>query len=226
MKQICNGNPQADHVLLFAHGAGAPMDSEFMDALANLIAGEDLLVVRFEFDYMALRREDGKKRPPDRQPKLLECFKSQLATLNENQHLKNIHIYIGGKSMGGRMASLLAAEAGIKDSLPEAGAARSVKGWLGFGYPFHPPGKPEKLRTEHFRDIQVPGLILQGSRDPFGNREEAIQNHCPDSITLNWLEDGNHDLVPRKSSGLTATQNWQQAAALARRFIIGQAEAV
>jgi len=222
MKQVSDGNPQANHVLLFAHGAGAPMDSEFMGAMARQLAGENLQVVRFEFDYMALRRMDGKRRPPDRQPRLLGCFRSQWAGFAKDLHRNNVpHLYVGGKSMGGRMASLLAAEFGAGAQTLETGALIPIKGWLAFGYPFHPPGKPEKLRTEHFRDNKIPGLILQGSRDPFGHRDEEIQKHCPDSITLRWLEDGNHDLVPRKSSGLSATQNWQQAATLARRFMVG-----
>ncbi len=215
MKFLFDGNPQAAHKLLLAHGAGAPMDSEFMAKMANAIAGEDIQVVRFEFDYMAQRRESGKKPPPDRQPKLIECFIRQLENLAGTPNL-----YIGGKSMGGRMASILAAQAGAGESrLPEAINSR-LKGWLAFGYPFHPPGKPEKLRIEHFGKIRIPGLILQGSRDPFGNMEESVEKYCPDSIKLNWLKDGNHDLVPRKLSGLSAEHNWQQAASLARQFML------
>lgn len=189
---ISNGPADARTTLVLAHGAGAPMDTPFMDTIAEGVAGAGIRVLRFEFPYMARRREDGKRRPPDRQPVLLDSWRSVLASLAPGP------VAIGGKSMGGRMASLIA---------DEVGAASLIC----LGYPFHPPGKPDRLRTEHLADLSTPSLILQGERDPFGTREEVSGYALADSIDVHWLEDGNHDLTPRKKSGRTAEQNHGEA---------------
>ncbi|HSG39062.1 MAG TPA: alpha/beta family hydrolase, partial [Thermoanaerobaculia bacterium] len=101
---------------------------------------------------------------------------------------------IGGKSMGGRMASLVADEAG-------------VRGLVCLGYPFHPPGQLEKLRTAHLKDLRTPALIVQGTRDPFGTREEVAGYELSPKIRIAWMEDGDHSLKPRKSSGRTEAGN-------------------
>lgn len=195
-----DGPEDAALTLILAHGAGAPMDSPFMDAVATAIAGHGLRVVRFEFPYMAGRRSGGKKRPPDRQPVLLDAWREAIAAESGRR------VAIGGKSMGGRMASLIA---------DEAGAA----GLVCFGYPFHPPGKPETLRTEHLADLTTPTLILQGERDPFGTAEEVPAYTLSPAIRLHWCPDGNHDLAPRKASGRSKEQNWQEAAEAAAAFL-------
>ncbi|WP_020409771.1 alpha/beta family hydrolase [Hahella ganghwensis] len=207
MTCIYDGNRHARNVVVLAHGAGAPMDTDFMSAIALGVASDDIGVLRFEFDYMAKRREDGRKRPPDRQPKLLESF---MAATNECP--QDACLYIGGKSMGGRMASLLVSE--------KANEIPHLKGWFALGYPFHPPGKPEKLRTEHLSALPVPGLIVQGSRDPFGNKEEGVETYLGENIKLCWAEDGNHDLAPRKSSGLTKEENLALAVRALREFVL------
>ncbi|MCJ9429814.1 alpha/beta fold hydrolase [Kordiimonas marina] len=181
--------------LLLAHGAGAGMDSPFMDAFAHGLAARGLKVVRFEFPYMAKRREDGKKRPPDRAPKLLEHFQSVIDQVGGEDPL-----FIGGKSMGGRMASLIAAE-----------KPAGVAGLICLGYPFHAPGKPEKVRTEHFPDIAMPALIVQGERDPFGGAALLDSLSLPGNIRVARMPDGDHDLKPRKKSGFTTEENWQKA---------------
>jgi len=181
--------------LLLAHGAGAGMDSPFMAAFAEGLAVRGLRVVRFEFPYMAKRREDGKKRPPDRAPKLLDHFHAVIDAWRGKGPL-----FIGGKSMGGRMASLIAAEK------PEG-----VAGLICLGYPFHAPGKPEKVRTEHFPDIAMPALIVQGERDPFGGATLLDGLALPANIRVERMADGDHDLKPRKKSGFTAEENWQKA---------------
>ncbi len=180
---------------LFAHGAGAGMESDFMVAFATGLAKRGFRVARFEFPYMVTRRQDGKKRPPDRAPKLLEAFRIAISEVPGTGKL-----IIGGKSMGGRIASMLAAET------PDI-----CDGLLCLGYPFHPPGKPEKLRTEHLPAIIAPTLVIQGERDPFGGRALVDDLSLPSTFQVHWAPDGNHDLSPRKASGHTAEDNWNAA---------------
>lgn len=196
---LING-PEGAATLVLAHGAGAAMDSDFMNQLAEGLAVAGIRVVRFEFPYMAERRNGGKKRPPDRAPKLLEHYAAVLDELGEAP------VFIGGKSMGGRMATLLAAE-------------RPVAGVCVFGYPFHPPGKPEKQRIEHLPGLRCPVLICQGERDPMGRREEVAAYQLPSSIELHWLDDGDHSLKPRKASGLTLADNLHRAIDRTTAFI-------
>ncbi|GAA5525978.1 hypothetical protein Maes01_02557 [Microbulbifer aestuariivivens] len=200
------GNPQAR--FLFAHGAGAPMDSEFMAFLAAAVAASGIEVVRFEFPYMAERRETGKRRPPNPMPQLQEAFAAQIEHwLNEGDGLP---LFIGGKSMGGRVASLLA---------DARFAAGGIGGLVCLGYPFHPRGKPERLRTEHLAELQCPALIVQGTRDPLGDAEEVPGYSLSDSIGLQWLEDGDHDFKPRRASGFKREDHWARAAELVAGFI-------
>lgn len=202
MTLLKNGSPDNGTILL-AHGAGAPADSPFMNAFAKGLTVRGFEVVRFNFPYMEKRLVDGKKRPPDRAPKLLDTFRHAITAARSSAPL-----IIGGKSMGGRIASMLAAEE--KDI---------CDGLLCLGYPFHPPGKPERLRTDHLGDIHAPTLIVQGERDPFGNRELLDTLSLPSTFNVHWAPDGNHDLAPRKSSGRTADENWSDAMdVIARTF--------
>ena len=193
---------------LFAHGAGAPMDSEFMQAQAELLAAQGVGVVRFEFPYMEERRESGKRRPPNKMDVLLASFQAQIERAGEE--LSAAPLFIGGKSMGGRVASMLAQENFEQGK---------VAGAVCLGYPFHPPGKPEKLRTEHLVSLTCPTLILQGTRDKLGNREEVAGYPLASAIELCWLEDGDHDFKPRKASGFSQQQHWQAAADRAAVFM-------
>lgn len=186
--------------LLLAHGAGAPMDSEFMNALSAALVAEGIQVLRFEFPYMAGRRQGGSKRPPDRAPVLLQAFAAA------QQQAGGKGIFIGGKSMGGRMATLLACE-------------QDCRGVVCFGYPFHPPGKPEQTRIAHLHEVRAPVLICQGERDPFGSRAEVEGYRLPAQVMLHWLADGNHDLAPRRASGVTAQDNIVAAAKAAVAFM-------
>lgn len=174
--------------LLLAHGAGAPADSDFMEALAVALSVEGVSVLRFEFPYMEQRRRDGRKRPPDRQPALLGHFRQAVAAIAA-QTTGGGPIFVGGKSMGGRMASHMITQAGIQ---PE------ICGAVCFGYPFHPPGKRDQWRTGHFQDLQRPLLIIQGTRDPFGKKQE-VENQgtgAAGHVHLSWLEGGDHDFRP------------------------------
>lgn len=201
---LFDGPDDAPVTVLLAHGAGAPMDSAAMTAAAGALAAAGLRVVRFEFAYMAARR-DGARKPPPRADTLVPAYRAVVAALDARGPL-----VIGGKSMGGRVASMA-----VDDLHAEGRAA----GLLCLGYPFHPPGKPETLRTGHLAGLKAPALIVQGTRDPFGTREEVEGYTLSPSIELFWLEDGDHDLRPRKSvSGLTAADHLASAAARVRAW--------
>ena len=187
--------------LVLAHGAGAPMRSSFMAAVARGVAGERLRVARFEFPYMRARRGGGRRGAPDREPVLRESWLAAIAALGGGEH-----VAIGGKSLGGRIASMVADEAG-------------ARGLVCLGYPFHPPGKPEKLRTKHLETLKTRALIVQGERDPFGNREDVAGYRLAPSIRIAWIQDGDHSFKPRASSGRTEPQNLAQAVSLVREFL-------
>jgi len=203
MPVLWNGPEAAKALFIFAHGAGAPMDSSFMDYFAEHLALRGIRVLRFEFPYMAQRRSTGVKRPPERQEKLLTAWRQILAEVGHDQA-----VFIGGKSMGGRMASLIA-DAELDQ----------VKGLICLGYPFYPPGRKEKPRTEHLAELAMPTLMLQGSRDAMGDKETVARYNLSKAIHIHWAEDGNHDLVPRKKSGLSAEENWQDAVAAVGNFM-------
>ena len=190
---------------IFAHGAGAGSDSEFMQTMANLISQHDIDVALFDFQYMQIAKETGKRRPPERAPKLLAYFAEVLAECQPE-----LPLFIGGKSMGGRMASMLCTEQGLAN----------IAGVVAFGYPFHPPGKPEKLRIEHFVDMPCPFLVLQGERDTFGSQQELADLEMVNPPEIKFLKDGDHSLKPRKKSGITEQENLQQAADYAAQFIM------
>ncbi|MFS1893540.1 alpha/beta fold hydrolase [Vibrio lentus] len=171
-----------------AHGAGAGMDHEFMQSVAKGLAFKGIRVIRFNFPYMIKRAEDGKRRPPDRAPKLLDAYQEIIEQVDADK------LVIGGKSMGGRMASHLS-------------EVDKVAAMACLGFPFHPPGKPEKYKGEHLAELAKPCLILQGERDTFGKREEFADFDLSDSIRVEFIPDGDHSFKPRKSSGYTEQQN-------------------
>lgn len=205
MDFLHDGPANAPATILLGHGAGGAMDSAAMNAAARALAAAGLRVARFEFGYMAARRE-GKRRPPPRAETLIPEYRAAVAALAAEGPL-----VISGKSMGGRVASMLA------DDLHTAGKAA---GLLCLGYPFHPPGKPQALRTAHLEHLATPALICQGTRDPFGTREEVQGLVLSDRIELLWLEDGDHDLKPRKSvSGFTAADHLARLAARVAEWV-------
>ncbi|WP_336083515.1 alpha/beta family hydrolase [Thalassospira sp. CH_XMU1448-2] len=197
---LFDGDANAKLTIALAHGAGAPMDSPFMNEMAVALAKGGLRVARFEFPYMAKRRLDGKKRGPDRAPVLIPFLGEVVSQLGGPEML-----ILGGKSMGGRMASMVADDLG-------------VAGLVCLGYPFHPPGKPDNLRTEHLAKLVTPTLICHGTRDPFGSPDEVVGYDLSDAIRLHWVEDGEHDFKPRKSSGRTQSQNISDAASAISDF--------
>ena len=200
--ELLYNGPESGPVLVLAHGAGAPMDRAFMEELAELLGSAGVRVVRFEFPYMRKRREDGRRRPPDRQPVLLEHFEEVLSRVGARER----PVVAGGKSMGGRMATMLA-------------AARALPAVVCFGYPFHPSGRPERTRIEHLESLNTPVRIWQGERDPMGSRKE-VEGYClSKSVQLRWLPDGDHDLRPRRTSGHTRQEHLRTAAREAAEFI-------
>jgi predicted alpha/beta-hydrolase family hydrolase len=190
---LFDGPEGAKVTILLAHGAGAPMDSASMTSTAKTLAVAGFRVARFEFDYMAARRS-GQRKPPPRAETLNPEYEAVMAELGAQGPL-----IIGGKSMGGRVASMIA---------DKAFAEGKIAGLLCLGYPFHPPAKPTQLRTKHLAYLQVPTLICQGTRDEFGTRDEVAAYALSDRIEVLWLEDGDHDLKPRKSiSGFSAADH-------------------
>src|SRR5512145_28895 len=141
--------------LVLAHGAGAPMDHPSLTAVAEALVAKGFRVVRFEFPYMRRRRTHGIRKGPDTSAVLQETWLAVIQELGGAQDL-----FIGGKSMGGRIASMIADQTG-------------VRGLVCLGYPFHPPGKPTQLRTAHLAELRTPALIVQGERDAFGSRQEV-----------------------------------------------------
>jgi hypothetical protein len=200
---LIDGPDDAPTTVVLAHGAGAPMNTPFMSSVARgLASGGDVRVVRFEFPYMRARRETGRRTgAPDREPVLRDSWKEVVERLGGGGRL-----VIGGKSMGGRIASMVADEVG-------------ARGLVCLGYPFHPPGRPEKLRTKHLETLVTPALIVQGTRDAFGTPEDVAGYALSPAIRFVWLEDGDHSWKPRASSGRTEGENMTDALAAMREFL-------
>jgi len=188
--------------LILAHGAGAPMDSPFMDAITGRLVAHGIEVFRFEFSYMAERR-NGRRRPPSPASRLQEEWRYVYEVVRQQAAGR---LAIGGKSMGGRMASLLAEELGA-DAL------------VCLGYPFYPAGKPEKPRVEHLAELRTPALIIQGERDALGDRPAVEAYSLSPAIELLWLAAADHDLKPLKRSGLSHEQHLDDAAVKIAEFL-------
>jgi predicted alpha/beta-hydrolase family hydrolase len=198
---LVDGPSTASLTLVLAHGAGAPMDSPFMATIAQGLADRDLRVVRFEFIYMRARRTRETRTAPDREPILLARWRDVIDSMGGGQHLM-----IGGKSLGGRIASMVADEA-------------RVRGLVCLGYPFHPPGKAPGLRLKYLRSLRTPALIVQGTRDSFGTQGEVEAYELSPQIRFAWIEDGDHSFKPRARSGRTEQQNLAVAVDAVRSFV-------
>jgi hypothetical protein len=196
---LWDGPTTAPVTLVLAHGAGAPMDSPFMNFFAEGLAAKGYRVGRFEFPYMAARRS-GERKPPDRLPVLLDSWRAVCS------ELKDRRLVIGGKSMGGRIASLVADEA-------------RVAGLLCLGYPFVGIGKTQSNRTEHLATLKTPTLICQGTRDPMGDQARVSALKLSPAIKICWLADGDHDFKPRRASGRTHAQNLEASLDASAAFL-------
>ena len=177
------------------------MDTPFLQAVARDLGARGIRVARFEFPYMAKRREEGRRTALDRPPVLLASWRDAIERLGGGPRL-----VIGGKSLGGRMASMLADEV-------------KALGLVCLGYPFHPIKEPERLRTAHLEQLRTPTLIVQGTRDPFGRRDEVAGYPLSPAIRLLWVEEGDHDLRPRGGSGRSQAENLGQACDAIARFL-------
>ncbi|MBI2970248.1 MAG: alpha/beta fold hydrolase [Gammaproteobacteria bacterium] len=203
---LVDGPAEASHVLVLAHGAGLGMASPFMEFVARGIAENGIRVVRFHFPYMEESVRSGRRKPPDGGRILRASYSEVIDHCLEQERCPRHRLVIGGKSMGGRVASMIADRHG-------------VAGVVCLGYPFHPPRQPERLRTEHLADLRTPMLICQGERDRFGNREEVTGYRLSSAVRLHWLSDGNHELAPRKASGRSHEDNLREAVETACDFI-------
>jgi len=204
---LFDGPADAPATIMLAHGAGAPMDSNSMIAAAKALAGAGFRVARFEFAYMASRRGPEGRKPPPRAESVKPEYVAAVDALGATGPL-----IIGGKSMGGRVASMVA------DDLFAAG---KIAGLLCLGYPFHPPGRPTQLRTKHLETLTTPALIVQGTRDEFGIPDEVATYPLSPAIRVLWLEDGDHDLKPRKASGHSTASHLQTMATTVSEWSAG-----
>ncbi len=205
---LTTGRHDAAVHILIAHGAGSPMTSPFLETLAGVLAARDVCVHRFEFAYMSARRTLRHRRPPPKAETLVPEYVATVWDITRRLPTDS-RLLIGGKSLGGRVASLCA------NRLFTGGQAA---GLVCFGYPFHPTADPTKLRTSHLMDLTLPVLILQGERDPFGNREQVPTYRLPHSLEIVWLDDGDHDFGPRGKSPATRTDNFEAAADAVLKF--------
>ena len=214
-------------IVIFAHGAGADKSHEFMAKVSQHLVVRNISVLRFNFPYMDKRLADGKKRPPDRMPKLLPCFLNIINQLGEYftnvdaTKLAEIPLFIGGKSMGSRVAATITSETLAGELKEDIKLNQEIAGTFCLGYPFYPIGKPEKTRlaplTERHKDNLI--LIVQGSRDKLGD-EQAIESYnLPAQCQVTFLEDGDHDLKPRVKSGFTHAEHIQTAANAISEYI-------
>lgn len=190
--------------VLLAHGAGAGNRHPFMHSFAEQLAQNAIEVISFNFPYMQTAYETEKKRPPNTNKVLHQHFLQEIALLDDS-----LPLFIAGKSMGGRIATQVLTE------------DTQALGAIILGYPFIPPGKPEKFaqRVEHFTSVHSPVLVLQGERDTFGGRTLLEQKPLSPPFELQWVASGDHSFKPLKSSGLTEQQNISFAVSKAVAFI-------
>ena len=187
----------AEPVLILAHGAGAGQRHPFMRRMARELQAHSITVVTFDFPYMAAGR-----KVPDKAPVLEQAWREQIDRVRADRQLASRPLFIGGKSMGGRMASHVAAQGVV-----------GISGVVFLGYPLHPPGKPEQRREAHLPGIREPMLFVQGERDAFGTAAEirALLPALP-RATLHVVADGDHSLNVRTRAGTSQDDVYRQVA--------------
>ncbi|MBN1954180.1 MAG: hypothetical protein JW900_03925 [Anaerolineae bacterium] len=199
---LYNGPPDADVQLILAHGAGEAMDSELLTCIAERVAVHGIRVVRFEFPYMQRWRQDGRQRAPNSVNVLRESWLRVLEA-----HGGGRRNFIGGRSLGGRIAAQIAIQS-------------EARGLVCLDYPFHPRGKPQALRLKDLQEMTIPTLVLQGSRDVFGNREEVIQYPLSPQVNLVWLEGGDHAFRLSRGSDKIQLGHWEVAVETLVSFLV------
>lgn len=189
--------------VIFAHGAGADMHHDFMDKMTALLNKQNINVLRFNFPFMDKRAETGKRYPPDRMPKLIDCYSTVIHDWVDKADSKlSLPLFIGGKSMGSRVAATLASDVNITGL---------IQGVFCLGYPFHPPKKLEKLRVAPLQDTHKAILIVQGERDTLGSAVEINDYDVASLCQYVFLPDGDHSLKPRVKSGFSHQQHMESA---------------
>jgi uncharacterized protein len=197
----------ADRAVLLAHGAGADMRAAALTSVADALADAKIPSLRFNFAYKTAGR-----RAPDRAPVLEAAVREAAAELAVRAKLPPERIVLGGRSMGGRIGSMVVAD--TSDPLPALGLVL-------LGYPLHPPGRPAQLRVEHFPRIRVPCLFVSGTRDAFGSPEE-LRKHVrkiKGKVAWHWIETAGHDFKPLKASGVSPAAALEAAAAAVVAFV-------
>ena len=197
LRPPAEGAPERGSAVLLAHGAGAPPESDFMMAMAEGLAARGFPVLTFRYPYMELRARDGRQRGPDRAPVLEACHEAARAVLAERAGGRRL--VLAGKSMGGRMSTHLAAR------------GADCAGLAMFGYPLHPPGRPERQRSEHFPAIVQPTLFLQGTRDRLCNLDllrKALERFGG-TARLEVIEEADHGFAVPKRTGRSRGEVWE-----------------
>ena len=197
----------ADRAVLLAHGAGADMNAAALTVTADALADAKIPSLRFDFPY----RQAG-RRAPDRPPALLASAREAAADLVKRSRVPLDRLVLGGRSMGGRICSMVAADEA--DPVPALGLAL-------LGYPLHPPGKPDRLRVEHFPLLTMPVLFVSGTRDAFATPDELQREakNVKGAVSYSWIETGDHGFKPLKASGLTPAEALTGAAEAVVRFV-------
>ena len=197
------GGKGNEHIIL-AHGSGVGMRHEFMQRQADALINEGFKVSLFDYAYMQTIHTSGRRRPPPRIPTLIEEHRQWIALLAQEQP-----IWLIGKSMGGRIASMLAQES----------LAAEIKGWCALGYPFHSQKKPQQLRVTHLLTNRMPGLIIQGTRDALGTQATVTNLALYSAISCQWVPHMDHCYNPYKQSKMTQHQAIEQSAKWFRHWI-------
>lgn len=217
-----DGDIHSELLIVLAHGAGANMHHSFMAELTQLLVAQGHCVYRFNFPYMQANMQDGKKRPPDRAPKLLAHLEHVLADIQHqiaDGKLKSQHILFIGKSMGSRMMATFTSKSHVCDNQNIADMVSKVIGQVCLGYPFVPIKKQSPPRLAPLNDSSMPTLILQGERDKFGLPSQIATWDLAEHVNVEFITDGDHSFSPRKSSGTTFDANLVKAVELICQFI-------
>lgn len=193
----------ADRAVLLAHGAGSDLHAAALTAVADALAAAKIPSLRFNFPY-----RDAGRGGPDRPPALQAAVRDAVAECCRRAKLPPERVVMGGRSMGGRICSVVAAEDG-------------ALGLVLLGYPLHPPGRPEQLRVDHFRHLRMPVLFASGTRDAFGTPQELKRyaRRVKGTVTFHWVESGDHGFKPLKSSGMTQEEAFAGVAGAVVAFV-------
>jgi hypothetical protein len=195
--------PGGTPAVVIAHGAGADMRSPFVSTVHSGLAREGYIAVKFNFPYT-----EGRRRAPDPRPVLERCYRAVLEAVLRDRALRPPWVVVGGKSLGGRIASYLAA------------ADAPVRGLLLLGYPLHPAGKPDELRADHLARVRVPMLFVQGTRDPLCDlgRLSTVLVRLP-RATLHTIQGGDHSFRPPRRAGRLDEEVWAEIVGVAARWL-------